>query len=210
MNRSSMLCLCLSLSLSALLLASAATPVVAAEAYKCKGSKGEVVFSDQPCKDGEKIELKPVQTYTPAPMPAAPAPTAADKPARKAQAYQQVMITAPLANQEIRDNEGKITVSVALKPALQEGHQLRLLVDGQAKGPAAAVTSWELADVERGEHTVIVEVLDETGRHVASSDPVSFAVHRRSLLNKLQREREAEQREKDKLRIALPRTGPRN
>lgn len=204
------------LSLSVLLLASVVAPAEGAEAFKCKGSKGEVVFSDQPCKDGEKIELKPVQTYTPAPLPQVSErpPEAAGKagkaPAAKAAGYDQILITAPLANEEIRDNAGTVTVSVALKPSLQDGHRLRLLFDGKEVAAPGGSQSWDLQDVERGEHTVQVEVLDQAGKRLQSSDTVKFAVHRRSLLNKLQREREAEQREKDKMRIALPRTGPRS
>lgn len=149
---------------------------MAAEAYKCKGPKGETVFSDTPCGDGKTIELKEVPTYQAAPVPDLP-PLPAKKKA-KADSY-QLSFAAPAPDAVLRDNEGKVNVEVSLKPGLGPDDFIQLKLDGELVGKKGRQTSWSLTGVVRGVHNLTVEVLDQNDK-VLTSATTSFVLHQAS------------------------------
>lgn len=165
----------------ALLFAAASPLLQAGELYKCKGDKGETVFSDQPCPGAEVLPMKETPTYEALPAPTMPAPVSSTK--KQALSF-KVHITSPQAEEVIRDNEGNVTVSATVQPGLDGIHQARLLLDGTPTGPAGGATSWQLTDVPRGEHSLVVEVIEtKSGKVLTRSDSRTFALFRASANN---------------------------
>jgi hypothetical protein len=149
------------------------------EIYKRVLPDGQVIYTDQPDPDAEKIVAPPIQTYTP---PAAPRPDTPTVPssdmATTALSYTSAAITAPAQDEVIWDNEGTVPVSIEIDPPLQvdKGHQLTLLLDG-AKVADLTQTIYTLHGVERGTHTLQVTIRDAEGV-VFDSPTITFHLKR--------------------------------
>jgi len=97
--------------------------------------------------------------------------------------YQSVEVTSP-AEQETLWNIGtNLPVQVRIQPALQTGHRLDLLFDGQRRNLNTANTRVTLPDVFRGQHTLQVVVIDSAGMEVMRSAARVFFVQQTSTLN---------------------------
>lgn len=141
----------------------------AGELYKCKGENGETVFSDQPCPGGETLPMRETPTYAPPATPKLPVGEQAATSKKKPEQTYQVQITEPTADAVLRDNEGKVAVSASIQPSLDEDHRVQLLLDGSVVGVPGRASSWELTDVERGEHSIRVEVIHKAGKLLGSA-----------------------------------------
>lgn len=95
-----------------------------------------------------------------------------------------IAITSPKSQETIHDNTGKVPVKVAISNngALAAGTVIRALLDGRPHGPPQDSTSFVLQNVDRGEHTLQVQLLDAAGNSVASSDSVTFYLWQASAL----------------------------
>jgi hypothetical protein len=96
-------------------------------------------------------------------------------------AYASLAIAAPLHDEGVRANDGTVTVVVAVEPALQSGHQVEILLDGQPVAIAAA-TSITLTDLERGTHSLEARIVDPSGAILLSSALSTFHVLRHTPL----------------------------
>jgi hypothetical protein len=151
--------------------------------YKSVDEDGNVIFSDQPSPDAEKIKIKEVQTIK-APKvkskkEALPAEGSA-KEGQKPVGYSTLAIIHPQNGTGIRANDGNITITTAVKPALDQeaGHTLALYMDNQlvSSGPG---TTFSLKNVERGTHSFSVAVIDKDGKELTRSATISFSVLRK-------------------------------
>lgn len=101
-------------------------------------------------------------------------------PVAHAQAL-EVTITRPAQDDTVHDNEGNVSVIVAVEPALAPGSELVLLLDdrpaARQRGPVFA-----LMGVERGTHTLQAQVIDARGVTLATSAPVTFHMWQASRL----------------------------
>jgi len=151
---------------------------VGADIYKHVLPDGTVVFSDQPGDNATKVESAPLQTYTAPPTPPASPPTPATKPPDESPGYSTFTITAPVQDEIIWDNNGVVAVDVDIQPPLRtaQGHHFTLLLDGQ-KVTDFTDTHYTLQGVDRGTHTLRVEVLDG-GKALAESQTVEFHLKR--------------------------------
>lgn len=170
--------------ISLLALALAASP---AHAVICKtiDADGVVSYSDIPAAEcPQKVDLPDYSRYTPRPLPAS---IRDESPAETAEApfagYREVAIVEPEQDGTVRDNEGKVMVSIALEPPLQDGHRVRVYIDGQPVPGSFDGTAIELRGVERGTHQLFAQVLDATGSSVARSDSVSFTMRQVGLFD---------------------------
>ncbi len=156
-------------------------PVLAtADIYKSIGPDGTVVYSDQPSPGAEKIRVQQPSTYTPPPLPKfQPTQRASDQ---AAPAYERLSVVSPKPEETIRDNEGTVIATFAVKPALQtdQGHRLVVLLDGNRQKPIS-VTRIQFNNVDRGAHTIQAMVIDGNGKTLIESDPVTFYLHRQSI-----------------------------
>jgi hypothetical protein len=161
------------LIISCLLLA-VALPA-AAQIYKYTDANGNTVFTNQP-PDGtatEKVELPPTNAVQIQP----PSQPINDASAEQQAAYRVLELTDIPDEEALRANNGTFSVGVRLEPRLQPGHSLRLRLDGEPYGPPTNMPRLQLTNVDRGEHSVAVDVLSGT-TVVQSSAPVSFTVQR--------------------------------
>lgn len=161
--------------LTACLLCTLALPA-AAQIYKYTDANGNTVFTNQPPEGqaAEAVELPPTNTVE-AQQPQLrekPAPAATD-----AQPYSLLALSDLPSEEALRANNGTFSVGVQIEPRLKPGHSLRLLLDGQPYGQPGNVPRMQLVNVDRGEHSLAVEVLGG-GKVLQQSATVTFTVQR--------------------------------
>lgn len=159
------------------LLLAAALPAMA-QIYQYTDANGNKVFTNQP-PDGvqaQTVELQPTNTVgidTPEKSSAGNAP-AADS---EAAAYEILALSDLPTEEALRANNGTFNVSVSIRPALHSGHQLQLVLDGKPYGTPSGGTRFTLHEIDRGDHSLAVQVLNGE-RVLQSSPPVTFTVQR--------------------------------
>ncbi|MHC8302231.1 DUF4124 domain-containing protein [Pseudomonas sp. ZS1P83] len=151
----------------------------AAQIYKYTDADGNTAYSNQP-PDGvnaQPVELPPLNSVESQP-PGAPAPPAeANGREQPRSAYEVLELTGLPTEEALRANNGTFTVSVLIKPRLQGPHLLRLLLDDQPYGQPSNVPILQLVNVDRGEHSLAVQVID--GKNLVQQSPaVTFTVQR--------------------------------
>jgi len=156
-----------------------------AEFYRSIDEHGNVVYSDQPSDDAEKIELKGLSTYTPAPIEQAEPidePELTDETELVIPEY-QVAITSPKQNEAFWSNGGTVAVTVNVQPELSaERHdQLVFTLDGKPVGKAQSGLTITLEGVERGSHILVATVVDQNGKTLQRSKSTLFHLHKRSV-----------------------------
>lgn len=137
--------------------------------YRTLDEKGRPVFTDapDPSRDSEQVEVREQNTIEMVkPKPSA---FSGQKPNKPPLQY-KLAITFP-ADQSTFHNPESLTVKISAQPALQEGHQLRLLDNGVETTPVIAYP-------DRGEHRFVVQIVDAEGEVVSESAPVMVYVHR--------------------------------
>ena len=159
----------------------AAATTAAQEAYRWVDEDGVVHYSDRPREGAEAIVLPEANVATTRRIPQ---PSAAqdedDGPAEEPQTgYTSIEVVSPGAEETLWNIEGVLSVSVALQPALQPGHQVRAYFDGQMQ-PVSG-TSFQLQEVWRGVHNIQVEVVDATGKVMIRSQPNRFYVQQNTV-----------------------------
>lgn len=162
-----------------LILLGACTGAWAATVYKWVDDNGVVHFSDQPNPKAQKIEVAGAQTYG-APAPAAPPPSAAAQP--PAAAPPVCVIDTPAAGQVFLDTTS-VTGHVTLAHAGSEGSQTVLRLDGvDISASLGSGGSFALTQVERGEHTLTLQVTDDRGEVTCQGAAVTFSIRQRSVI----------------------------
>lgn len=167
----------------ALLLLVFALPA-AAQIYKYTDASGNTAYSNQPPNGtkAETVELPPLNSVETV-VPAAPPPLPAAQNQNQNQNQQtaatyQVLALKDLPQDEaLRANNGSFTVGVAIEPRLQPGHLLQLIVDGAPYGQPTNIPRLQVMELERGEHSFSVQVLDNQ-RSIQQSETVNLTVQR--------------------------------
>lgn len=151
----------------------------AAQIYKYTDANGNTAYSNQPPQGvpAQTVELPPLNSIErqPPASPDTPTPPAArDEPGH---AYEVLELTDIPNDEALRANNGTFTVGVRARPRLQSHHLFRLLLDGQPYGQPSNVPRLQLVNIDRGEHSLAVQVID--GEHlVQQSETVTFTVQR--------------------------------
>ncbi|MDN3653716.1 DUF4124 domain-containing protein [Thalassotalea ponticola] len=161
------------------LLLSLVTPVAdaASKVYVWRDENGNMVFSDSPkpgaAEVGEEIEVKDKQTI----ISSVDTSILDVKPEPVKEQY-EVEITQPEDHATIRDNSGSIYIAGRVAPLFKRGYQVRLMFNGQQHGEPQTRSVFILRDVDRGEHKIKLELLDDTGKVIASSNERTVYLHR--------------------------------
>jgi hypothetical protein len=97
--------------------------------------------------------------------------------------YQTVKILVPEAEASVHDNNGNLTVTVEISPAIltDGGDYLVLLMDG-AEVARGVEPRFELKDIDRGTHTLQIQVRSADGTVIFTSAIVNFLMWRASAL----------------------------
>jgi hypothetical protein len=155
-----------------------------AQAYKWVDEDGVVHYSDRPEPGAQSIDLPQSKT----PRRAPPAPGASREPAAPAEdapaepqpfSYTSLEISAPAPEETLWNIEGVLNVTLALSPALQPGHQVRVYFDGVARFVQG--TSFQIEEVYRGVHNIQAEILDQNGELMIRSLPNRFYVQQNTV-----------------------------
>ncbi len=159
----------------------AAASAAAQEAYRWVDEDGVVHYSDRPREGAEAIVLPApnVATTRRVPVPSAARDQEEEPAEEPAAGYTSIEIVSPGPEETLWNIEGVLNVSVALQPALQQGHQVRAYFDGQQQ-PVSG-TSFQLQEVWRGVHNIQVEVVDATGKVMIRSQPSRFYVQQNTV-----------------------------
>lgn len=161
-----LICLLLSLAFSA-----------TAQIYKYTDANGNTVFTDQPPEGqaSENIQLPATNSVS---MPVPSAPTAPVTEATDSAApYSTLQLTGLPDDEALRANNGTFSVGVMIEPRLASNHRLRLLLDGKPYGQPSNVPRLQVSNVDRGEHSLAVEVLSGE-QSIQQSATATFTVQR--------------------------------
>lgn len=164
------------LSLTCLLV----TYVSAETVYKTVDIDGNIIFSDTPSEGAEQIEIRKSQTLD---LPAPPSfESSSKRKQEKLVIYSNLQIVNPQDDATIHSNEGKVTVNVEMEPALIEGHQLVLYLDGK-KIASGNSTTFTLNNIDRGTHQISINVVNADNKPIKESAKISFHLRRKSVLS---------------------------
>jgi len=175
------------LALLAGLMVVAGAAAAAATTYRWVDAEGVTHYSDQPHPGADKIQLVQPQTYTSQapPATAAAVPLATQGNARTAGGgfrYDTCSISQPAADEVLFDPA--VTVHGQLAPSLRPGDKVVLVFDGASmEAPTPGQLEFHIEPVERGTHTVSLQVRDATGKSACQGTPVSFHVRQSSELS---------------------------
>ncbi len=149
--------------------------------YKVVAEDGSVSFSDQPDEKSETVMVAPVPTVpaiTPDKNIFTPKAVESDKaPSR----YSSLSILAPANDSAFYSGSGEVNVLLDIKPALIEGDQIQLFVDGKLIKSANQIQA-RLETIERGTHELLVKLVTSSGQ-VEKQARSTFTVHRTSIRN---------------------------
>ena len=186
---------------------------VQAEIYKSSDSEGQTVYSDQDLPNSVKM---PTPTENVIQMPKLVIITPRTE-TEDGEAYVHLNIDKPVDDEILRNNQGNVSVSLSIKPALhtEDGDYLVLYLDEEEVTPGAEFnteeqsintdgeadnqnndpdtesdedifpdtikTAFSLSNIDRGEHVIYAEVLNEDGDALITSNTVVFHMKRHSI-----------------------------
>ncbi|WP_426414973.1 DUF4124 domain-containing protein [Aestuariirhabdus sp. LZHN29] len=159
------------------------TPTMGAQIYRTVDPAGNVTFTDNPPEGqaSEAVKLKPMTTVSPPavkPLPDDSEPDDSETPSQEF-SYTSLQILSPEPGETIR-GAGDFQVVAATDPEMRESDSARLLIDGNPFDKRQKSLSFALTNIDRGAHTLEVQVVDRKGKTLISSR-VEVFVHRANL-----------------------------
>lgn len=166
---------------------------VFAEVYRWTDENGNTVYSDQPeDNNAEQIVLPEASTYSPIVVPLEVS-NENDKTAENAGSKNdempsapnyQLQIASPQDDEAIRANDGNLTVNIQIRPPLSQkrGDMIQLRMDGRPYGEPITGLSFNLANVDRGTHTLSAVVMNASGEELSQSATIKFHLQRNTIL----------------------------
>jgi len=153
--------------------------------YRWTDENGQMHFSDRPHEGAEQIELQDAQTFSaPAARRSTPTATESEDDSASRFRYESLAITRPAQEEVLWNLEGQLDVTMQLSPRMQQGHTLRLYMNGTLMEELPpGRTQIRLSKVFRGTHSLRADVVDRTGNRLIQSDTVTFSVQQTSVQN---------------------------
>lgn len=146
--------------------------------YVWKNEKGQLVYSDSPQPGAEEVDVKSTNTIS---TPNVDTSILDLKPKEIKESY-SVSIVSPTDKGTVRDNTGSVYIAGAVSPIFKKGLMIQLLLDGSPYGGPQDHSRFALRNVDRGEHQIKLNLLNEKGKVIASSEPITFYMHRASVI----------------------------
>jgi len=141
--------------------------------YVWRNADGVLVFSDSPKPGAEEVEVEESNT-----MSSSVDTSILDIKPKEIEEKYQVEITQPENNATIRDNTGSVYVSGRIKPIFKRGLKIKLYLDNKPYQQPQTHSMFVLRNIERGEHQIKMDLIDDKGKVIASSPSVTFYMHR--------------------------------
>ncbi|WP_286234605.1 DUF4124 domain-containing protein [Thalassotalea sediminis] len=143
--------------------------------YVWVDENGRVVYSDTPRPGAEEVEVQEKNIVS-----SNVDTSVLDITPKIIEDKFNVEITQPTNKQTIRDNTGSLLVQGRIKPLFKQGHRIRLLLDGSPYQSPQNYALFRLSNIDRGEHLLKLELLNDKGKIIASSKQITFYMHRAS------------------------------
>jgi hypothetical protein len=147
---------------------------VSATTYSWVDEQGVVHFSDMPHEGATEIQLDKAQGYS-----ISRQSMSEKKPAAEAGKFQydSVEIVSPYEEEVLFNIETRMSMQVAITPALRPDHFLRLQIDGKdVTDKPVRSRSFQIDGVFRGTHTAQLTVVDADGNTVQQSGARTFHI----------------------------------
>ncbi|WP_233520520.1 DUF4124 domain-containing protein [Flocculibacter collagenilyticus] len=141
---------------------------------------GVLVFSDTPKLNAEEIKLNTNPNII---KSVSAAIFDASNTEKNAKEEYKISIEQPKELGTVRDNTGSVYVSGKIEPVFERGLKVKLYLDGTLYGEAKNSSIYILRDVDRGEHRIYMELLDKSGKVIATSPTRTFYLHKNSIIN---------------------------
>lgn len=149
-----------------------------ATVYKWVDKDGRVHYSDEPHPNAEVVELKE-KTLNQIALPPVKNDTNDSQVIQQIQ--YQVVITSPTEEETVRDNNGDFQVIATVTPEVKSQYLMALKLDGQTVGKPQMGGIFQLKNIDRGEHTIVVDAMTQNGKVFASSSPRKIFLHQAAM-----------------------------
>jgi hypothetical protein len=136
-----------------------------------------LVFSDSPSPGATQVTVKDTAT---AMLPTSPGVSTAV--VQESTTF-EVAISKPEQQGTVRENSGTVYVSGQIKPMFAQGLRVKLYLDGKQVAGPTGNANFILHNVDRGEHQLTLELLDQSGKVIATSPVTTFYLHRASAIS---------------------------
>jgi len=144
--------------------------------YKQTADDGVVEFSDQPGTSSSPVTIPKMNTYKQKPIKNI---YAKPRKLQEAEGYKTLTIIAPTNDSIVRANDGNVSITLALKPALKPSHSIRVSIDNSSKTSLTGKTMrFNFKNLSRGTHKAIASVLDNENKALISSRTIEFHLQR--------------------------------
>ena len=153
-------------------------PALIGEVYKSVDEDGNIIFTDRPVTNSEKIKLKELKTTETVKPSGSSSGSSSRGENTEDFSYKKLFVSSPADGSAIRSNTGNVSISVASEPSLRSGHSLLIAMDGKelSKGTSKNVS---LTNVDRGTHTITASIVDSSSKTIISTSS-SFSILRAS------------------------------
>jgi hypothetical protein len=157
----------------------ASTAVSAASVYKWVDENGVTHYSDQPHAGAMKLHVEGAQTYTAQSSSPTYTPSSQNG-VQPAQTPAVCAIESPNGD-EMLMNEHSVTGHARFDPTPGAADQILLFLDGKAlSGAVDSRGAFTIPEVDRGTHTLALQVVSRGGQVLCQSSSITFHVHQPS------------------------------
>lgn len=149
-----------------------------AETFKVLDEDGNVTYTDSPKQNerAEVVDLPPVNTVPKTDID--PIKSEQERPSVQVPDHYDVSITSPEPNTQILAHQRNLSVSFTTTPPLHTSHFARLFISGKPYGGPIQSMSFVIEEIYRGEHSLQVIIVDQSGQPISQSQSVSVIVFR--------------------------------
>lgn len=161
---------------STLLIGDAQAQAKSAKIYVWTDESGTLVFSDSPKPGAEEVKVSKSKNV----LPSVDTSILDIKPQELPEEF-SIDVTQPEDNATVRDNTGSVHVIGRIKPIFKQGYKIQLLLDNKPYEKPQSHSMFVLRNVDRGEHQIQLQLLNQKGKVIASSKSVTFYMHRASI-----------------------------
>ena len=154
------------------------TSAFAQQVYVSVDKNGVPLYSDQPVAGAKKLELKVSLQNQQQQQETQINPLASST--EKAAPYQLTILT-PAMEDTVQSNQGEVAVQTEVSPQLADHHRLRLVLDNSQQSPVQLSSNFRLLGVERGEHQLQLQALDQNGKLIAESTITTFYLRKTTI-----------------------------
>lgn len=165
-----------------LLLGAILSTSVASKIYKYTDEEGNVHYTDsKPSEDAKEAKIKSISVVkSQSPAPVTNRKRLAHKNKFPEQRFENFSIATPKEGANLWGTGGNVLASVNLSQELPPTYRIKFFLDGKPRGKVKSSTQL-IADVERGEHTLYAQIIENQSRKVVkTTKKITFYIKQHS------------------------------